>query len=74
MKLCNMGGYCHSHDFHPVGANQDSKNCTWKTGKHNADAMWNKRMGGSTYWPAAIWVAIDQQDHVLWKGKSAPTN
>ncbi len=31
-------------------------------------------MGSSKYWPAAIRVAIEQHDHVLWKGKSAPTN
>ncbi len=24
-KICNMGGICHSHGFHPVGANHDSK-------------------------------------------------
>jgi hypothetical protein len=26
-KLRNMGGYCHSHGFHPVGPSHDSKNC-----------------------------------------------
>jgi hypothetical protein len=69
-----MGGYCHSHGFHPVGANHDSKNCNWKTTKLNNNATWNNRMGSSTYWPAVIRVAIEQKDHALWKGKSAPTN
>ncbi len=73
-KIRNMGNYCHSHDFHPVGANHDSKNCNWKTNKHNTNATWNNYMGSSTYWPAAIRVAIEQQDHSLWEGKSAPTN
>jgi hypothetical protein len=26
-KLRNMGGYCHSHGFHPVGADYDSTTC-----------------------------------------------
>ncbi len=73
-KIRNMGGYCHSHGFHPVGANQDSKNCSWKMHKHNDDATWNNYMGSNTYWTAAICVAIEQQDHARWKGKSAPTN
>ena len=28
MKLRNMGAYCHSHGFHPVGADHDSVNCS----------------------------------------------
>jgi hypothetical protein len=64
-----MGGYCHSHGFHPVGANHDSKHCNWKTGEHNVDATWKNGIGGSTYWPAAIRVTIEQQDHVLWRGE-----
>jgi hypothetical protein len=74
MKLLNMGGYCHSHSFHPVRANHDSKHCIWKTSKHNFDTMWSNCMGVCNYWPVAIRVAIKQQDHALWKGKSAPTN
>ncbi len=73
-KLRNMSGYCHSHGFHPVSPGHDSKNCTWKTSKHNINAMWSNCMGGCTYWPAAIQVAIKQQDHALWKGKTVPTN
>jgi hypothetical protein len=73
-KLRNMDGYFHSHRFHPVGANHDSKHCNWKTSKHNIDATWSNQRGGCTHWPAAIRVAILQQDHALWKGKSASTN
>jgi hypothetical protein len=69
-----MGGYCHSHGFHPVGPGHDSKNCNWKTSKHNVDATWSNRMGSCTNWPATIQVAIEQQDHALWKGMTAPTN
>ncbi len=73
-KIQNMGSYCHSHGFHPDGANHDGKKINWKTTKHNVNATWNNCMGGSMYWPAAIHVVIEQQDHLLWKGKSAPTN
>jgi hypothetical protein len=73
-KLRNMGGYCHSHGFHPVGPSHNSKNCNWKTSKHNVDFMWSNCMSGCTYWPAIIGVAIKQQDHALWKGETAPTN
>ena len=31
-------------------------------------------MDGSTFWPQPINVALDQQEHAEWKGKSAPTN
>ncbi len=73
-KLCNIGGQCHSHDFHPVGPGHDSKNCNWKTSEHNVNATWSDCMGSCTYWPAAIQVAIEQQDCMLWKRKTAPTN
>jgi len=29
-KLRNMGAYCHSHGFHPVGADHNSAACSWK--------------------------------------------
>ncbi len=59
-KLCNLVGYCHSHGFYPAGPGHNSKNCNWKTSKHNVDATWSNCMGGCTYWPAAIQVAIKQ--------------
>ncbi len=73
-KIWNMGGYCHSHCFHPVGANHDSKNCCWKTNKHKDNTTPNDCMGSSMYWLAAIHFAIEQQDHMMWKGKLDPTN
>jgi hypothetical protein len=69
-----MGSYCHLHGFHPGGPSHDSKNCNWKTSEHNINTTWSNCMGGCTYWPAAIRVAIKQQDHGLWKGKTLPTN
>ena len=73
-KLRNMGAYCHSHGFHPVGANHDSANCGWKKPDHNVAATWTNRLGGDMFWPSAKRVAVEQQDHHTWKGKSAPTN
>jgi hypothetical protein len=75
-KIRNMGAYCSSHGFHPVSANHDSVTCRneWRKPKHNIAATWTKRLGGDMYWPAAKRVAIKEQDHPTWKGKSAPTN
>ena len=73
-KLRNMGAYCHSHGFHPVGADHDSANCGWKKPDHNVAATWTNRLGGDMFWPSAKRVAVEQQDHHTWKGKSAPTN
>jgi hypothetical protein len=33
-KRRNMSGYCHSHSFHPVGADHDSTTCRWKKADH----------------------------------------
>jgi hypothetical protein len=72
-KLRNMGGYCFTHGFHPVGAAHDSATCTYKLkDTHNDAATWNNRLGGNTYWPKAIRVAIKQQNHPTWKNKEAP--
>ena len=73
-KVRNMGCYCHSHGFHPIGANHDSMTCKWQKGEHKTKAMWNNWLGGYMYWPTAKGVAIKQQDHPTWKGKSAPTS
>ncbi len=73
-RLRNMGAYCHSHGFHPVGANHDSTTCNWKKDGHNSAATWTNRLGGDMCWPCAKQVAIEQQKHPTWKGKSAPTN
>jgi hypothetical protein len=75
-KIHNMGAYCSSHGFHPAGANHDSVTCRneWRKPEHNIAATWTNCLGGSMYWPSAKQMAIKQQDHLTWKGKSAPTN
>ncbi len=73
-KVWNMGCYCHSHCFHPIGANHDGMTCKWQKGEHKIEATWNNRLGGCMYWPTAKGVAIKQQCHPTWKGKSAPTS
>ncbi len=73
-KLRNMGGYCSSHGFHPVGAGHNSKTCRCQKEEHNTEATWNNQLGGNMFWPTAMRVANKQQDHPTWKGKSAPTN
>jgi hypothetical protein len=40
-KLWNMGRYCSSHGFHPVGASHNSKTCRCQMKEHNTEAMWN---------------------------------
>jgi hypothetical protein len=40
-KLLNMGEYCSSHGFHPVGAGHNSKTCRWQKEGHNTEATWN---------------------------------
>jgi hypothetical protein len=40
-KLWNIGEYCSSHGFHPVGAGHNSKTCRWKKERHNTEATWN---------------------------------
>ncbi len=72
-KLRNMGAYCHSHGFHPIGADHNSTTCSWKKAEHKTDATWGNRLGGDMYWPTAKRVAIEQQEHPTWKGKAAPT-
>ena len=73
-KIRNMGAYCHSHGFHPVGADHNSTNCPWKKPEHNDAATWTNRLGGNMFWPSAKRVTIEQHDHPTWKEKSPPTN
>ncbi len=73
-KLRNMGEYCSSHGFHPVGAGHNSKTCRWQKEGHNTEATWNNQLGGNMFWPTATRVAIEQQDYPTWKGKLPPTN
>ena len=73
-KLRNMGAYCSSHGFNPVGIKHDSATCIYKKPKHKSDATWCNRLGGDMYWPNAKRIAVEQQDHPPWKGKEDPTN
>jgi hypothetical protein len=57
-KLNNMGAYCHSYGFHPVGADHDSVNCGWKKPDHNVAATWTNRLGGDMFWPSTKRVAL----------------
>ncbi len=73
-KAHNMGGYCSSHSFHPVGTNHTSATCYRKMDGHKDKATWTNRLGGDMFLPTAKRVSINQQHHATWKGKSAPTN
>jgi hypothetical protein len=52
-KLLNMGAYCSSHGFHPVGIKHDSATCIYKKPEHKSEATWCNRLGGNMYWPNA---------------------
>jgi hypothetical protein len=72
-KLRNMGRYCSTHGFHPVGPTHDSVTCQFKKkDEHNDAATWNNRLNGNTYWLKAIHVTTEQQNHPTWKGKDKP--
>jgi hypothetical protein len=71
-KLRNMGGYCWTHGFHPVGVAHDSKNCAYKIEGHCNDATYNNQFKGSTYWPITLHVAREQQNHAAWKDEAKP--
>ncbi len=73
-KEHNMGAYCHSHGFHPVGVNHTSAICGWKKEGHKDEATWSNQMEEDTFWPSAKRVAVHQPNHATWKGKSVPTN
>ncbi len=68
----NMGAYCWSHGFHPVGANHTSAMCIKEKDNHKDGATWSKCMGGNKFWPKANRVKPDQQRHVSYKDRSTP--
>lgn len=44
-KLRNMGGYCHTHGYHPVGPTHDSASCEFKKKEGHKDAAtWSSRL------------------------------
>ncbi len=71
-KLHNMGGYCHTNGYHSIGSSHDSNTCNIKKEGDCNGTTYNNRLDGNTYWPAAIRVAIKQQNHAPWKDKSKP--
>jgi len=64
-----MGAYCSLHGFHPVGINHDSMTCIYIKPEHKIKATWCNRLGVNMFWPTAMRIAVEQQDHPLWKGK-----
>ena len=73
-KPRNMGAYCHSHGFHPVGDDHTSATCKWKKEGHKDEATWSNWLSGNTFWPTDKAVALTQHNHSSWNSKSAPTN
>ncbi len=71
MGVRNMGAYCSSHGYHPVGTGHTSTTCKYKKEGHNNAAVWGNILGD--VWPATMRVTIAQQDHVMYKNKSKPT-
>ena len=71
-KYRNMGGYCFTCGFHPVGTTHTSETCGYKRKDHVDSATWTNRGAGSKLWPTK--VREDQKTHASYAGKSAPTN
>ena len=71
-KYRNMGEYCHSCGFHPVGKGHTSKTCKYKKPNHDDNSTWSNRGAGSMFWPTK--VREDEKTHATYAGKSAPTN
>jgi hypothetical protein len=67
----NMGAYCYSCGYHPIGVNHTSATCTRKRDDHNNLATADHRFGRSNFWPGLNKVRSSQQDHPKYKGKSA---
>ena len=75
-RIRNMGAYCYSCGFNPIGKNHTSKTCNsrYKRSTHDDNATWTNRGdgNGSMVWPTKIHE--DQKNHEAYAGKSAPTN
>ena len=57
----NMGGYCHSHGFDPIGFNHDSKTCKFPRKNHKKEATVDNTMGGNLEQPKKEKVHPNQQ-------------
>jgi hypothetical protein len=67
----NMGNYCWSCGYHPVGEKHDSHTCNFKKEGHKDDATTTNHMGGNNFWLQENRVKPSQHNHISYKGKSA---
>ena len=71
----NMGEYCHSCGYHPIGVKHTSKTCIKKAEGHDDDATWtNHGPKGSSEWPVEKKVTDKDKEHATYKNKAAPSN
>jgi len=71
----NMGGYCHSCGYHPVGRIHTNKTCKNKKEGHDDDATWtNHRPNGSKSWSIEKRVTNKDKEHATYTNKEAPAN
>ena len=71
----NMGNYCHSCGYHPIGVKHTSKTCIKKKEGHDEDATWtNHGPKGSSEWPSKKKVSDKDKEHASYKNKTAPDN
>ncbi len=61
-KLRNMGGYCSSHRFYPVGIKHNSATCIYKKPEHKSEATWCNRLGGNMFWPTTGAPLVERKD------------
>jgi hypothetical protein len=73
-KPQSMGCYCWLHGFHLAGVNHTSATCTWKKEGHDTTATWMNRLDGCLLWPPPIQVKDEDQAHVTYAGRTAPTS
>ena len=71
----NMGEYCDSCGFHPIGVKHTSKTCIKKKEGHNDDATWtNHGPKGCSEWPIEKKMTDKDKEHATYKNKAAPSN
>jgi rubrerythrin len=71
----NMGGYCHSCGYHPIGRKHTSLTCGKKAEGHDDDATWtNHGTKGSKSWPSEKKVTDKDKEHESYKNKERPAN
>ena len=71
----DMGNYCHSCGYHPIGVKHTSKTCIKKTEGHDDNATWtNHGPKGSNEWPSKKKVTDKDKENASYKNKAAPAN